>query len=217
MPLVAEEVLRRIFDAGGGRCQCCQKVIHYKNYRRRGSRGAWAVNRSGNLSAVDVGTARPVCFACLGEGAGSAHAVSRAAPARPATLAQAAAEHGRAGRRVLLVDDDRETLSLTAGILSAAGARVVMAFSGGEAIARVRLGEKFDVVISDLRMPGMSGWDVAERIAQLAPGTPVYVLTGWARDVAPDDPKRRLVVNVLAKPLEPAVLQQVLEVAAGGR
>lgn len=212
MPPVAEERLRRIFDEGGGRCHRCHKAIHFKNYRRRGSRGAWAVNRSGNLPPADGDPVRPLCLACLGDGA-AAHP-PRAEPARAGGPIRSAAEPGRGGPRVLLVDDDHETLALTAEVLSAAGATVVMAFSGGEAVARVRLGERFDVVIADFRMPGMTGFDVAERIAALAPGTPVHMLTGWERDIPQEDPRRKLVASILAKPFEIAELQRLLDAAA---
>jgi CheY-like chemotaxis protein len=59
-------------------------------------------------------------------------------------------------------------------------------------------------------MPGMNGWQVAEEIKRRAPSTRVVMITGWAQEIAPDDPKRRGVDGVLGKPLDLAHLQEAL-------
>lgn len=85
---------------------------------------------------------------------------------------------------VLLVDDDPLLLESVAEVLSQAGHRVTPAEGGA---AGIRLFEAalaqrpFDAVITDLGMPGIDGRQVARRVRELAPGTPVIMLTGWGR------------------------------------
>ncbi len=63
------------------------------------------------------------------------------------------------GPRVLLVDDDREILEMTSLLLGGAGYAVTTAASGEEALYRVRE-EIPDLVLLDINMPGMDGWEV---------------------------------------------------------
>lgn len=60
--------------------------------------------------------------------------------------------------RILVVDDQREILDLTATVLSGAGYRVETGSSGAEALRRLAE-ERFDLVLLDVNMPGMDGWE----------------------------------------------------------
>ena len=62
------------------------------------------------------------------------------------------------GQRILVVDDQQEILDLTATVLSSAGYAVVTASSGNEALDRVG-DESFDLVLLDINMPEMDGWE----------------------------------------------------------
>jgi len=62
------------------------------------------------------------------------------------------------GQRILVVDDQQEILEITATVLSSAGFTVVTASSGGEALNLVG-GESFDLVLLDINMPEMDGWE----------------------------------------------------------
>jgi signal transduction histidine kinase/CheY-like chemotaxis protein len=104
-------------------------------------------------------------------------------------------------RRVLVVDDDVEHLEATRRVLQAAGQVVVVESSGRGAIQRFESGERFDVVLCDIGMPDPNGWDVVSAISALAPGTIVYMISGWASEIAFDDPRRGLVADILAKPV----------------
>ncbi len=73
---------------------------------------------------------------------------------------------------------------------------------GLEALHRFERGKRYDLVLCDVGMPGMSGWQVAAEIEQIAPGTPIWLVTAWANDIAANDPRRQLVRGVLAKPLD---------------
>jgi signal transduction histidine kinase len=115
-----------------------------------------------------------------------------------------------AGHRLLVVDDDIDNLEATKYVLEDLGQDADLAESGQEALALVAEGRRYDLVFCDVGMPGMNGWQVAEELKRAAPGTRVVLVTGWAQEIAPDDPKRRGVDGVLAKPLDVAHLRRAL-------
>jgi DNA-binding NtrC family response regulator len=79
---------------------------------------------------------------------------------------------------ILVVDDDREMANILVEILSAAGYRAIAANSGADALALVRR-DHLDLVISDLRMVGMSGHQLQVEIRRLAPNLPVLIITAF--------------------------------------
>jgi CheY-like chemotaxis protein len=113
------------------------------------------------------------------------------------------------GLLVLAVDDDKDALQLMAEILESAGARVVTAASGAEALDA--LGKDVpDVVVADLGMPQMDGFQLIERIRkntdQRVRSVPAAALTAFARS---EDRVKALRAGFhvhLAKPIDPAEL-----------
>ena len=89
---------------------------------------------------------------------------------------RSAADRGRA----LLVEDNPEVAAVVEGMLSAAGFSVASASSGATALARLGAGERFDLVLSDIVMEGLSGLDLASRIREREPGLPVILMTGYS-------------------------------------
>ncbi len=125
-----------------------------------------------------------------------------------------AATPPRRGQRVLVVDDDEDNLEATRMVLEGMGQIVTVAASGAAALEQV--GEaRFDLVLCDVGMPQMNGWDVAERIREIAARTPVYMVTGWANEIAPDDPHRTIVAGVIAKPIGVETLARLLGAVDG--
>lgn len=104
--------------------------------------------------------------------------------------------------RVLLIDDDEDNLEALSEGLKLKGYDVETASDGYQGLDHVRSDSHFDYVICDVGMPGMNGWAVVQEIAVLSPATKVFMLTGWASGVQSGDPRRKLVVDVLAKPLD---------------
>lgn len=102
-------------------------------------------------------------------------------------------------RKILVVDDDPRLLRALADLLEGSGHAVATAASGAEGLVRFEA-EAADLVITDLGMPGMTGWELAERIKARSPGTPVFLLTGWGEAVADADASR-FVDRVIAKPV----------------
>jgi CheY-like chemotaxis protein len=79
------------------------------------------------------------------------------------------------------------------------GHAVTQAESGAEGLASCR-SEPFDLVITDLSMPGMSGWDVAAAIRKAHPAVAVGMVTGWGEQVDAGQAARHHLKFVLAKP-----------------
>jgi two-component system response regulator AtoC len=77
---------------------------------------------------------------------------------------------------VLVVDDDAAVATVLVALLGQAGLRAAQAASGEDALARLAT-HPADVVVTDLRMPGMGGMKLLEQVATRWPGTPVIVLT----------------------------------------
>jgi DNA-binding NtrC family response regulator len=79
--------------------------------------------------------------------------------------------------RVLLVDDEDEMVTALAERLSLRGIEADWVNSGEDAIARVT-DKKYDIVVLDVKMPGMSGLETMEQVQKLQPETKVIFLTG---------------------------------------
>lgn len=79
---------------------------------------------------------------------------------------------------ILVVDDDREMVDVVCDVLREAGYHTVAADSGSEALALVKQ-ENPDVLISDLRMSGLSGHEIQLELKRLAPNLPVIIITAF--------------------------------------
>jgi CheY-like chemotaxis protein len=123
-----------------------------------------------------------------------------------ATPPPAAAAAALVSLHCLVVDDEPEVGEVVADILTTTGHTAVTVRSGQEAVGRLGA-ERFDVVFTDLAMPGMTGWQVARAVKDRAPGVPVVMMSGFGVEVAPEDLSTRGVDLVLAKPLQ---IQDVL-------
>ena len=110
--------------------------------------------------------------------------------------------------RVLLVDDDPRLLTVLSDVLRGEGHAVTTAANGEEALA-VFDPAAHDVVITDLGMPKMNGWEVAERIKTRSPATAVFILTGWGEGVSAHE-SMQFVDRVIAKPVSAEALLEQL-------
>jgi len=88
--------------------------------------------------------------------------------------------------RILLVDDDELNRLAIPGVLGSLGHRVHAAAGGQEALDYLAAGAEVDLVILDMRMPGMDGAETLPRLLALRPGLPVLLATGHSdRDLQP--------------------------------
>jgi PAS domain S-box-containing protein len=102
--------------------------------------------------------------------------------------------------RLLLVEDDPEILNLLRDMLRFKGHRVV-AQSDGEKALELIDSSHFDLVLTDLGMPVISGWEIAKRTKEKNPKTPVVMITGWGAQYEDAELSSRGVDLMLAKPL----------------
>ena len=82
--------------------------------------------------------------------------------------------------RILIVDDESGILEFVDRALRGAGYTTKLASNGAEALAAAELFSPFDLLLTDVRMPGMTGDDLAARIRQRFPATKVLYLTGFS-------------------------------------
>jgi two-component system OmpR family response regulator len=118
------------------------------------------------------------------------------------------------GPRVLIVDDEAELVSALEERLALRGFEASGVTTGTEALARVAAGG-YDVVLLDVKMPGLGGLQVIQRIKTDHPDVQVVLLTGHgsARDAA--DGMRLGAFDYLMKPVRIEDLVRVLRAAAG--
>ena len=81
---------------------------------------------------------------------------------------------------MLLVDDDELVRTSTADMLADLGYAVAEAASAGEALRFMDAGHRFDLLITDHLMPGMTGTELAREVRDRRPGTPVLIVSGYA-------------------------------------
>jgi two-component system alkaline phosphatase synthesis response regulator PhoP len=108
-------------------------------------------------------------------------------------------------KKILVVDDEPTALRLAKFILERAGFQVISAVNGIEAVKKA-IEEKPDLVILDVMMPGMDGYDVCRQIRKdLALVTaPVLMLTAQARDEDRDEAMKAGATDYLSKPVDPS-------------
>jgi len=148
-----------------------------------------------------------------GEGTAFTLTFPLAAPPRHKPAQAPRGEHHT--RRILIVDDEQDNLEVLREVLEMENQRVESVRSGPDAIDLFERGERFDLVLCDVGMPQMSGWQVAREIQRIAPGTQVWMLTGWANEIGEGDPRLRYVHGVLAKPLDLDQLRSLLTTSPG--
>ncbi len=109
-------------------------------------------------------------------------------------------------RKVLVVDDDPVVGKSFDRVLSGKGYAVITANNGQEALAKLDA-EDYDVVFTDIKMPGMSGLEMAERVKAQRPWLPVVIVTGYGSS---DNEARAEAAGVsafLRKPLSPEMIE----------
>jgi CheY-like chemotaxis protein len=112
--------------------------------------------------------------------------------------------------RMLLVDDEDEVREALAEMLASHGHTVLTATGADEALARLDAEPDLDLVLTDLVMPGRTGWDVAAGVKARRPLVPVGHITGWGDATDVDDARRAMVDFVVEKPVSVEALQEAV-------
>ncbi|HEY9532448.1 MAG TPA: ATP-binding protein, partial [Burkholderiales bacterium] len=136
-----------------------------------------------------------------------------AGPARAGSVRSG--EEGLPQRRVLVVDDNRDAAESLGTVLELLGAQVRLAHAGPEAIEAVAA-YRPSVVLLDLGMPGMDGYEVARRLRARQGGAPLSIvaLTGWGQD---EDRRRTLEAGFDHHLVKPADIEQLQSLLASLR
>jgi CheY-like chemotaxis protein len=126
---------------------------------------------------------------------------------------------GKSGsERLLLVEDEAVVRSILQRTLERAGYRVTVATNGLEALEVVERSERFDLLVTDVVMPGMSGWDLGKKLGEHWPGLPVLYISGYAEDVTKGGGVLDSGLPFLQKPFLPAdllsAIRKLLDVRA---
>jgi signal transduction histidine kinase/CheY-like chemotaxis protein len=118
---------------------------------------------------------------------------------------------------ILLVDDDINLLNVVSDMLDFLGFCCVKAEGGRVGLIQLRE-RHFDLVITDLGMPEIGGWDIARFCRENCPGMPVILISGWGAQLNNEDALSR-VDAVLPKPFQIDELKETIEIVmakAGG-
>ena len=115
-------------------------------------------------------------------------------------------------RRYLVVDDNIAFAENLAEIIGDLGDEAVLASSGAEAMALVEK-TRFDALVSDMRMPTMSGAELVHRVRQVDPGLPAIVVTAYTADNELEAARQEGLLAVLPKPVPVPRLISLLQVA----
>jgi len=110
--------------------------------------------------------------------------------------------HPLGDERILLVDDESTIAQIEQLLLERIGYHVTAVRNGAEALAIFRASpDSFDLVISDLSMPGMSGDQLARELIAIRPEIPIIICTGFSERIDPDEAKALGIKEFLMKPV----------------
>ena len=111
--------------------------------------------------------------------------------------------------RIMIIEDDEEMRSLLKDFFEEEGFETDSVSNGVDALQMFSK-DHFDLVITDIRMPGLTGLDILPRIRRLKPETPVIVMTAYGSD----DVRRRAfekgATTYLEKPIQLSKLRSVI-------
>ena len=116
-----------------------------------------------------------------------------------------------AGEKILIIEDEEEIGEALSEILDSVGCQATYVNEGQEGLELFGR-NKYDLVITDLGMPEISGWIVAQRIKEINPETPVILMTGWNMEIDDQTLKENGVDQVINKPFK---IDRILPVIKG--
>lgn len=119
--------------------------------------------------------------------------------------------------RVLVIDDEPDVRDSIVAILHADSHWVTTAATGEEGVKAFENG-RYDVIVTDLKLPGINGFEVARLAKSIDSGVSVILITGWATTTSAEEARRWGVDHVIAKPFKVGpILRLVAEVVARRR
>src|ERR671922_1402824 len=116
------------------------------------------------------------------------------------------------GEKILVVDDDQGLLTLMKVRLEAAGYKAIVTEGAEQALGREQ-DDPYDMAIVDLKLNGMSGIDLLEKLLQLYPHLPVIILTAHGSIASGVEATKKGAYDYLTKPFDPKDLLHRIEKA----
>jgi two-component system, cell cycle response regulator CpdR len=116
--------------------------------------------------------------------------------------------------KLLIVEDDESVRTLAARALERAGHMIDVAADGAQGLALIRAARGgYDLVVSDIRMPGMDGIQMAKAAASLFPAMKILLMTGYADQRERAEELNGVIVDVVQKPFTLAEIRARVEQA----
>ena len=113
----------------------------------------------------------------------------------------------------MLVDDETAIVKITSQVLEKCGYRVTALQDSQKALETFRAApDKFDLVITDMTMPAMTGDELARQVLAIRPDVPVIVCTGFSNKISEESAHRIGIKTVLSKPIDMADLGRIVRV-----
>jgi len=114
--------------------------------------------------------------------------------------------------RVLYIEDNELVREITCDLLADDAREIVAVATGEEALCAFEA-SPFDIVVTDVSLPAMSGFELVRRVKQLAPSTPVILASGYPLNI--DECRLGTQVRSITKPFEAPELQALIEDLCG--
>jgi PAS domain S-box-containing protein len=155
-----------------------------------------AVEQHGGKLAIESAPGRGTTFRLL-------------LPTDPAPRGTRPQPRADGGLNVLVLDDEPALADILAQMLRLDEHAVTVVHEGATALERLEA-ESFDLVISDMGMPGMDGWEFARQVRSRHPKTALIVASGWGSQITPEEMREHGIRAVVPKPYRRADLQKAL-------
>jgi CheY-like chemotaxis protein len=115
--------------------------------------------------------------------------------------------------RILLADDDAAARDLVQRALASDGHNVVATHDGAEALEQLQASGPFDLLISDVQMPGVDGIELIEKAVALAPKMRVILMSGFAGELDRAKHLRSKIAREISKPFTLEQVRAVVKAA----
>ncbi len=112
--------------------------------------------------------------------------------------------------RILIVDDDEQIREILTDMLTINGHNAVACQDGYDALKALEKNE-YDMMITDLGMPGMSGLELADTVHRTRPHMPIAMITGWGTQLSQEEISSKGIRKVLSKPFHLKEVREMVE------
>jgi DNA-binding NtrC family response regulator len=114
------------------------------------------------------------------------------------------------GSRILIAEDDQAVAAVLAEALSEVGVKALLASDGAAGLAALQQDSGIPILLSDIRMPKMDGYELVRRAIRLQPELKVVMMTGYADEAPPPDVMGAREFRLLRKPVDFEALQALI-------